>query len=159
MARLHGVTEAGSITYQTVEATAAGAAQRLQVIGHKPGRSAAAQAVAEGRGIKRSHFEMIADAKSGLATGDVFRLGRNPFKVVGLVSDTTNSAGDPAALPMLADAQVLQSQLAPPAQRVKTARGAGLLESQDTVAAVIARLDPNPARWPRPCGSGSISRH
>ncbi len=54
-----------------------------------------------------------------------------------------NSGGDPAVFVTLADAQTLQSQLAPPAQRVQIARGAGLLESQDTVAAVIARLDPN----------------
>lgn len=53
-----------------------------------------------------------------------------------------NSGGDPAVFITLTDAQTLQSQLAPPAERVQAARGAGLLESADTVAAVIARLEP-----------------
>lgn len=142
VARLHGVAEAGSITYQTVEASHAGETLRLYVIGYEPGYPGGPLAVVEGRGITQTHFELVADRKSGLLVGDRIRLGRNGFAVVGLVEDTMNSAGDPAAFITLADAQTLQSQLAPPAQRVQTARGAGLLESADTVAAVIARLGP-----------------
>ncbi len=142
VARLHGVAEAGSITYQTVEASHAGRALRLYVIGHEPGRPGGPRAIAEGRAIGRSHFEIVADRKTGLRPGDRIRLGRNDFTVVGLVEDVMNSGGDPAAFITLADAQVLQSQLAPPAQRVQEARGAGLLQSADTVAAVIARLEP-----------------
>ena len=142
VARLHGVAEAGSITYQTVEARHAGDTLRLYVIGYEPGRPGGPQAIAEGRGITQTHFELVADRQTGLVVGDRIRLGRNSFAVVGLVEDTMNSGGDPAAFITLVDAQTLQSQLAPPAQRVQTARGAGLLESADTVAAVIARLEP-----------------
>ena len=140
--RLHGVAEAGSITYQTVEAPFRGETLRLYVIGYEPGHPGGPEAISVGRGISQSHFEIVADAKSGLSVGDVIRLGRDPFTVVGLVEDTMNSAGDPAAFITLRDAQVLQTQLAPSAQRVQEARGAGLLESQDSVAAVIARLEP-----------------
>ena len=142
VARLHGVAEAGSITYQTVEADHAGATLRLYVIGFEPGRPGGPQTIAEGRGITQTHFELVADRETGLVVGDRIRLGRNSFAVVGLVEDTMNSGGDPAAFITLADAQTVQSQLAPPAQRVQTARGAGLLESADTVTAVIARLEP-----------------
>jgi putative ABC transport system permease protein len=142
VARLHGVAEAGSIAYQTVEAGHAGATLRLYVIGFEPGRPGGPQTIAEGRGITQTHFELVADRETGLVVGDRIRLGRNSFAVVGLVEDTVNSGGDPAAFITLADAQTLQSQLAPPAQRVQVARGAGLLESADTVAAVIARLEP-----------------
>jgi putative ABC transport system permease protein len=142
VARLHGVAEAGSIAYQTVEAGHAGATLRLYVIGFEPGRPGGPQSIVEGRGITQSHFELVADRETGLAVGDRIRLGRNSFAVVGLGEDTMNSGGDPAAFITLADAQTLQSQLAPPAQRVQVARGAGLLESPDTVAAVIARLEP-----------------
>lgn len=142
VARLHGVAEAGSIAYQTVEASHAGETLRLYVIGFEPGRPGGPPTIAEGRGITQTHFEMVADRKTGLAVGDRIRLGRDSFAVVGLVEDTMNSGGDPAAFITLSDAQTLQSQLAPPAQRVQTARGAGLLESADTVAAVIARLEP-----------------
>jgi putative ABC transport system permease protein len=143
VARLHGVSEAGSITYKTVEAKFAGDTLRLYVIGYEPGRPGEPQTVVEGRNIQRSHFELVADRKSGLTPGDYIRLGRDNFKVVGLVEDTMNSAGDPAIFITLADAQTLQSQLAPPALRVQIARGAGLLESENAVAAVIARFDAN----------------
>lgn len=142
VARLHGVAEAGSITYQTVEANHAGDTLRLYVIGFEPGRPGGPRTIARGRGITRTHFELVADRKTGLSVGDRIRLGRDSFAVVGLVEDVMNSAGDPAAFITLSDAQTLQSQLAPPAQRVQTARGAGLLESTDTVAAVIARVEP-----------------
>ncbi|MDO5758129.1 MAG: ABC transporter permease [Rhodobacterales bacterium] len=143
VARLHGVTEAGSITYQTVEAPFRGETLRLYVVGYQPGYPGGPESILEGRGIEQSHFEIVADDKSGLSIDDVIRLGRNPFTVVGLVKDTMNSGGDPAVFITLRDAQVLQAQLAPPAQRVQMARGAGVLESLNSVAAVIARLDPN----------------
>lgn len=142
VARLHGVALAGSITYQTVEAPFEGATLRLYVIGYERGRLGGPQTIAQGRGLQASHFELVADAKTGLVPGDTLMLGRNRFTVVGLVRDTMNSGGDPAVFLTLADAQVLQTQLAPPAARVQAARGASVT-SGATVAAVIARLDPN----------------
>ncbi len=145
VARLHGVAQSGSITYQTIEAPFKGTALRLYVIGYERGRLGGPQTIVEGRGIEASHFELVADAKSGLTLGDTIELGRNRFGVVGLVRDTMNSGGDPAVFLTLADAQVLQTQLAPPAARVQTARGAATAAAAGsaTVAAVIARLDPN----------------
>ncbi|MFZ1471185.1 MAG: ABC transporter permease [Paracoccaceae bacterium] len=142
VARLHGVAEAGSITYQTVEAPFGGAVLRLYVIGYERGRLGGPQTITEGRGLEASHFEMVADAKSKLVVGDTIDLGRNRFTVVGLVKDTMNSGGDPAIFITLADAQVLLTQLAPAAARVQAARGDDIT-SGATVAAVIARLDPN----------------
>jgi putative ABC transport system permease protein len=143
VARLHGVTEAGSITYQTVEAAHAGETLRLYVIGYQPGHPGGPQIITQGRDLARSHFELVADVKTGLVIGDRLRLGRDSFAVVGLVVDMMNSGGDPAVFITLSDAQTLQSQLAPAAQRVQAARGAVGADSADTVAAVIARLDPN----------------
>lgn len=143
VARLHGVAETGSITYQTIEASNAGNALRLYVIGYEPGHPGGPQTVAEGRGIAQTHFELVADRQTGLALGDRISLGRDNFAVAGLVDDVMNSGGDPAVFITLADAQTLQSQLAPPAQRVQAARGVGVAESADMVAAVIARLEPN----------------
>ncbi|MDP3342252.1 ABC transporter permease [Frigidibacter sp.] len=142
VARLHGVAQAGSITYQTIEAPFEGGALRLYVIGYERGRLGGPQTIAQGRGLQASHFELVADAKTGLTPGDTLMLGRNRFTVVGLVRDTMNSGGDPAVFLTLADAQVLQTQLAPPAARVQAARG-GSVNDGATVAAVIARLDPS----------------
>ncbi len=142
MARLHGVAQAGGITYQTVETAHSGDTLRLYVIGYEPGRPGGPLEIAEGREISRSHFEMVADRKTGLVVGDRIRLGRDSFAVVGLVEEAMNSGGDPAVFLTLADAQTLQSELAPAAQRVQVARGAGASETADTVAAVSARLEP-----------------
>jgi len=142
VARLYGVTQAGSITYQTVEAPFEGATMRLYVIGYERGRLGGPQTITEGRGLQASHFEMVADSKTGLTPGETLMLGRNRFAVVGLVRDTMNSGGDPAVFLTLADAQVLQTQLAPPAARVQAARG-GTAPGGATVAALIARLDPS----------------
>ena len=57
VARLHGVAQAGGITYQTVEAAHSGDTLRLYVIGYEPGRPGGPLEIAEGRGISRSHFE------------------------------------------------------------------------------------------------------
>lgn len=142
VARQHGVAEAGSITYQTVEAPFKGATLRLYVIGYERGRLGGPQTIIAGRGLQASHFELVADAKTGMVPGDTIVLGRNRFRVVGLVRDTMNSGGDPAVFMTLADAQVLQTQLAPSAERLQVARGA-TATGEATVAAVIARLDPN----------------
>ena len=69
VARLHGVVQAGSITYQTIEAPFAGATLRLYVIGYARGRPGGPQTITAGRGLAASHFELVADAKSGLHPG------------------------------------------------------------------------------------------
>ena len=141
VARMPGVAEAGAITYQTIEAAHAGQTLRLYVIGFEPGRPGGPQRIAEGRGLGTSHFELLADRKTGLVPGDTIRLGRNRFRVVGLVEDAMNSGGDPAVYVTLADALSLQTALDPAAARVQVARGDQGIRPA-TVAAVIARLEP-----------------
>lgn len=141
VARMPGVAEAGAINYQTVEAPFLDRALRLYVIGYETGRPGGPQVIAEGRGIGTSHFELVADRKTGLVLGDTLRLGRNRFTVVGLVEGALNSGGDPAVYMTLADAMALQTELAPADQRVQAARGAGAVKSA-SVAAVIVRVTP-----------------
>ena len=141
VARMPGVAEAGAINYQTIEAPFLDRALRLYIIGYETGRPGGPQIIAEGRGIGTSHFELVADRKTGLVLGDTIRLGRNRFTVVGLVEGAMNSGGDPAVYVTLADAMALQTELDPAAQRVQTARGAVSVKSA-SVAAVIARMAP-----------------
>lgn len=142
VAGLHGVADAGGITYQTAEAEFAGRKLRLYVVGYELDRPGAPNDLVEGRPIARGHYEMIADTGSGLKLGDRVRLGRNSFLVVGMVKNHVNSGGDPAVYVTLRDAQTLQFELAPPALRVQIARG-GTPQSQDTVNAVIGRIHAN----------------
>ncbi len=141
VARMPGVAEAGAVTFQTIEAAHGGRTLRLYVIGFEPGRPGGPQRIAEGRGFGTSHFELIADRKTGLVIGDRIRLGRKSFVVVGLVEAAMNSGGDPAVYMTLADALALQTALDPAAARVQVARGAEGTRPP-TVAAVIARLEP-----------------
>lgn len=142
VARLSGVADAGGVTYQTVETEARGAKFRLYVIGYEPGRPGGPVEIVEGRSIGRSHYEMIADQRSGLALGERITLGRNVFEVVGMTRDLVSSGGDPVVFMTLADSQKLQFDLAPAAARIQSARGTGS-GNTDTLNAVIARVTPN----------------
>lgn len=141
IARLAGVTAAGSVTYQTVEAERRGQKVRLYVIGFELNRPGGPVHIASGRMIGQSHFEMVADRRSRLELGDRVRLGRTTFTVVGLTENQVASGGDPVAFITLLDAQKLQFDLAPPAARVQLARGTQGT-SKDTVNAVVARVAP-----------------
>lgn len=137
--RMAGVREAGAVTYQTIETTHAGRALRLYVIGFERGRPGEPRGLVEGRDLGTSHFELVADRKTGLGVGESLRLGRDRFTVVGLVEGAMNSGGDPAVFVTLADALALQTRLDPAAARIQLARGAEPTY-KPTVAAVIARL-------------------
>ncbi len=142
IARLAGVTEAGGVTYQTVEAAHLGTKARLYVIGYELGRPGGPPAIAAGRAIGRSHYEIVADRRSGFRLGDRIGLGRNGFEVVGLTESQVASGGDPVVYMTLLDSQRLQFDLAPSASRVQSARGGGVA-GRDTVNAVVARIDAN----------------
>jgi putative ABC transport system permease protein len=142
VARITGVVEAGSVNFQSVEAEHAGRKLRLYLIGYEPGRPGGPAAVAEGRPIARSRFELVADRSTGLHVGDRLRLGRETFAVVGLTSGLVSSGGDPVVFVTLRDSQKLQFDLAPPAARKELARG-GASATNDIINAVIARVDPN----------------
>lgn len=142
IARLHGVVAAGAVTYQAVETVRHGAKLRLYVVGFEPGRPGGPPRIAAGRPITRSHYEMIADRRTGLVVGERVPLGRNTFTVVGLTENQLASGGDPVVYITLPDSQKLQFELAPPAARRELARGVAPGTS-DTVNAVLARIAPH----------------
>jgi putative ABC transport system permease protein len=144
IARLAGVVEAGSVTYQSIETLYAGRKLRIYVVGYEPNRPGGPDQIIVGRAIGRSHYEMIADTRTGLSLGDRLQLGRRTFAVVGLTRNQVSSAGDPVVYISLADSQLLQFELAPPAARRELARSAAP-GTTDIVNAVVARLSPNVA--------------
>ena len=86
---------------------------------------------------------MIVDRSAGLALGQEVPLGTHghKFTVVGLMRNELTSSGDPVGYITLHDAQALQFELAPPAERREVARG-GALETNDQINAVIAKVSP-----------------
>lgn len=140
-ARLPGVAAAGAITLSTAEMRAPRGLIRVQVMGYEPGRPGGPSAIASGRGLGGARFEMVADARAGLAPGATVTVGRDRYRIVGTTRGLVASGGDPLVFVHLRDAQEIQFQLAPPAARRAAAAGGGGA-STDTVNAVIARLHP-----------------
>jgi putative ABC transport system permease protein len=143
VARVYGVERAGSVTYQSVQTEFRGAPLRFFLIGFEPGRPGGPHALIAGREIMRSHYEMIVDRSARLALGQEVPLGTHghKFTVVGLMRDEVTSSGDPVAYITLHDAQALQFELAPPAERREIARG-GAIETSNQINAVIAKVSP-----------------
>ncbi|MEN8108604.1 MAG: ABC transporter permease [Pseudomonadota bacterium] len=139
IARMHGVVAAGAVTYQSVEAQQAHGKLRLYVVGYEPGRPGGPRHLVSGRPITRSHYEMIADQRTGLRLGERLRLGRDTFTVVGLTDGQVASGGDPVVYITLLDSQILQFELAPAAVRREQARGMAVGYT-DTVNVVLARV-------------------
>lgn len=140
IARVTGVARAGAVTYQTVETRApSGRSLRLLVVGYEPRRPGGPVSIATGRALARSHYELVADAKTGLSPGDRVRLGRNTFTVVGCTTGQTSSNGDPCVFISLLDSQELQFELEPAVARREASRG-GPLPPQDVINAVVAQL-------------------
>lgn len=142
IARIAGVQDAGSVTYQSVEARFHDRPLRLYVVGFEPGRPGGPAILTGGRPITRTRFEMIADQRSGLALGDVVTMGRSQFHVVGTTTGQVASGGDPVVYVTLKDSQRLQFDLTPAAQRREQARGAPG-GSSDIVNAVVTTLIPH----------------
>ncbi len=140
VARLAGIAEAGAVTYQTVELARGSQSVRLNVVGYEIGRLGGPARVVAGRTIARAHFELVVDQRTGLRLGEMVPLGRDTYTVVGLTQGQVDSGGNAVAYMTLADAQSLQFQLQGAAARAQASRG--LVDSSNTVNAVVARLIP-----------------
>jgi len=123
-----GVREASPIAFQSLQLRVEGRALRVQLIGFRPGALGAPPAVAEGRPIVRSRYDMLIDRKSEVPLGTEIRVGRLLFTVVGLTEGIVSNSGDPAAFVALRDAQEIQFQKANEAIRNDRARLAASLE-------------------------------
>lgn len=145
--RIPGVAAAGAVTFQSVQATANNRPLRLYIEGYEPGRLGGPVDLAQGHGLTESHYQIVADASSGLKLGDQVLLGpyRDPYTVVGLTRGMVNSAGDPAAWITLLDAQAIQFAVAPPLERREKAAGRSPLVTND-INAVLVRVDPGASK-------------
>ena len=105
---LPGVAQAGNVAYLTMQVSHAGQSQRVMVAGFEPGKPGGPAFLVAGRPIARAHYEAVADAKTGLRVGDVVRIRRNDYTVVGLTRRMVSSNGDPMLFIPLKDAQEAQ---------------------------------------------------
>ena len=103
-----GVAAAANVTYFTLQVAHQGRDNRVMVVGMEPGMPGAPGYLVAGRHPTRSHFEAVADVKTGFALGDVVRIRRHDYTVVGLTRRMVSSGGDPMLFVPLKDAQETQ---------------------------------------------------
>jgi len=105
---LAGVRAAANATYLTMQIGHAGLDVRVMVAGFEPGQPGEPHPLLAGRPVARSHYEAIADVKTGFRVGDTVRIRRHDYTVVGLTARMVSSGGDPMLFIPLKDAQEAQ---------------------------------------------------
>jgi putative ABC transport system permease protein len=105
---LPGVAATGNATYLTMQAQRGEEDVRVMVVGFEPGRPGEPASLIAGRPITRSHYEAIADEKTGFRLGEKVHIRRHDYTVVGLTRRMVSSSGDPMVFIPLKDAQETQ---------------------------------------------------
>ncbi|BAO44904.1 ABC transporter permease [Thiolapillus brandeum] len=103
---LEGVARARNTAYLTLEIGAAD--KRVRVMLQGIDLSVPIPGLVSGRPLTRSHYEMVADERSGFQLGDVISIHRHDYKVVGITRGMRSPSGDPMVFLPLKDAQEIQ---------------------------------------------------
>lgn len=109
---IRGVQAAANITYLTMQVRKSDTDVRAMVVGvamGEPGTTPGSPAyLVAGRQITRGHYEAVADIATGFKLGDIIKIRRNHYTVVGLTRRMVSSSGDPMVFIPLKDAQQAQ---------------------------------------------------
>lgn len=105
---LPGVSRAANVTYLTMQVRLGNSDVRAMVVGFEPGQPGEPAYLVAGRQITRSHYEAVADLKTGFQLGDTIRIRHHDYRVVGLTRRMVSSGGDPMVFIPLKDAQEAQ---------------------------------------------------
>ncbi len=103
-----GVAAAANVTYLTMQVRQGDRDVRAMVVGIIPDGPGAPGYLVAGRQITRSHYEAVADIATGFKLGQVIRIRRHNYTVVGLTRRMVSSGGDPMVFIPLRDAQEAQ---------------------------------------------------
>lgn len=125
---LPGVAQAANVTYLTMQVRGHGGDVRAMVVGFEPGQPGEPGFLVAGRRITRSHYEAVADVKTGFVLGERIRIRRHEYTVVGLTRRMVSSGGDPMVFIPMKDAQEAQ-----------------FLKDNDAIVSERARTAANPA--------------
>ena len=103
-----GVMRAANVTYFTMQVSHNGNDNRAMVVGMETGQPGEPSHLVAGRYLTRSHYEAIADVKTGFSIGDRIGIRRHEYTVVGLTQRMVSSGGDPMVFITIKDAQDAQ---------------------------------------------------
>jgi len=139
---IDGIKYAEALTFQNIQLPKEPKPIRVVAVGFDPyGRfnPINPKRLIEGRGIKRSHYEIVVTDKTGFRLGDVIHLIRHDYKVVGITHGSVSSGGDPLVYISLKDAQELQFSYTN--NRIRNDRVRGIKNSDaKMVNAIVAKL-------------------
>jgi putative ABC transport system permease protein len=105
---LPGVARAANVTYLTMQVRHGDTDVRAMVVGIEPGQPGEPGYLVAGRQITRSHYEAVADVKTGFRLGERIHIRRHAYTVVGLTRRMVSSGGDPMVFIPLKDGQEAQ---------------------------------------------------
>lgn len=78
------------------------------IVGFEPGQPGEPGYLVAGRHITRGHYEAVVDVRTGFKLGQLIRIRRHDYMVVGLTQRMVSSGGDPMVFIPLKDAQEAQ---------------------------------------------------
>ena len=103
---IDGVRQAINVAYLTLEVSYEGNSVRVMLEGIDAQHNRLN--LTAGRPVMRSHYEVVADERSGFKIGDRIPIHRHDYEVVGLTSGMRSPSGDPILFLPLKDAQEIQ---------------------------------------------------
>ncbi len=139
---IEGIKSSEGITFQNLQLPQKSKMIRVFAVGFDPYgdiNPINPDRLIDGRGLKRSHYEMVVTDKTGFKVGDKISLGRDIYRVVGVTHGTVSSGGDPLVYISLKDAQELQFLYSNARIRNDRKRGIKTLNSH-MINAVIAKV-------------------
>lgn len=103
---IYGVRQATNVAYLTLEVSHAGQSVRVMLEGIDARHNLIP--LTAGRPVMRSHYELVADERSGFKLGDRIPIHRHNYEVVGMTRGMRSPSGDPILFLPLKDAQEIQ---------------------------------------------------
>jgi putative ABC transport system permease protein len=134
---IDGVDKTAGLTFQNLQLHTSKKPVRVVAVGFNPSGSfnpINPQRIVSGRGLERSHYEIVVSDNIGFAMGEEIPIGRNSYKVVGITHGTVSSGGDPLVYISLKDAQELQFSYSN--ERIRNDRARGIKDSTGSMPMV-----------------------
>ncbi|MDD4930261.1 MAG: ABC transporter permease [Gallionella sp.] len=104
-----GVLAVGNVAYLTMQIQQQGGKDvRVMLVGIEQGLPGEPAYLVAGRPITHTHYEALADIKTGLTLGERIQIRRHAYTVVGITQRMVSSSGDPMVFVPLKDAQEVQ---------------------------------------------------
>lgn len=139
---IEGIKEISALTLYSTQLPYNGQNLRVFLVGYDPFGSIVPikdEKLIKGRVIERDRYEMVVSSALGIDLGSKIVMANDEYKVVGIVTSSVSSGGDPLVYVSLKDSQKIQFDYTNETIRNDRARGV-LKQDTNIVNAVVATL-------------------